>query len=149
MAGNSDSVYRSASFAAWKVSIRASAARKSAREAQEIRDQLFSANVPSDVAEAADAALARVHAAAAEAMAVWERARLLVEKAYPDAIEDAGGIYILRAPRSTPTGGPTAADVHYSDAYNAMVRASEALDELRALAAGALATRDPLDGKGR
>jgi hypothetical protein len=129
-----DPVYRSASFAAWKVSNRASDARRYAKEADKLRDQLITARAPVEVLTAADSAIARVHAAARDAMTVWEQARALVERSTPDAIEQVGGMYILRAPRDQPIDAPTATDVRYNDAYQAMVRGRAALDELIAIA---------------
>ena len=139
-----DSVYRTASFAAWKVSNRASDARRYAKQADKLRDQLIAAHAGADVLIAADEVIARVHAAARDAMAVWEKARALLEKSVPDAIEEVDGMYILRAPRNTPANAPTVADIRYNDASQAMVRGRAALDELIALASVASVTSEEL-----
>jgi hypothetical protein len=127
------SVYRTASFAAWQVSNRASDVRRFAKEADKRRDQLLAADVTAEVLIAADAVIARVRAAAQDAMAVWENARALLQKSIPDAIEQVDSMYILRAPRHTPANAPTVADVRYNDAKQAMDRGRAALDELIAL----------------
>ena len=127
------SVYRTASFAAWQVSNRASDARRYAKEAEGRLQQLVAAHATAEVLIAADAIVARVRAAAQDAMAVWEDARALLQKSVPDAIEQVDSMYILRAPRNTPANAPTVADVRYNDAKQAMVRGRSALDELTAL----------------
>jgi hypothetical protein len=108
----------------------ASDARRYAKEAQKLRDQLVAAHVTAEVLKAADALIARVREAAQDAMTVWEDARALLAKSVPDAIEEVDGMYILRAPRNTPADGPTVADIRYNDASQVMVRGRAALDEL-------------------
>jgi hypothetical protein len=129
-----DSVYRSASFAAWQVSNRASDARRYATEADRVRDQLVASHVTAEVLAAADAVIARVREAAEDAMAVWEESRALLEKSIPDSIEQVGEMFVLRGPHPIPIGAPTASDIRYNDASQAMRRGRAALDELIALA---------------
>jgi hypothetical protein len=140
-----DSVYRTASYAAWIVSNRASDARRFAKQAERLRDQLIAAPATAEVLNAADGLIARVHAAARDATTVWENARAVVAKSFPDAIEQVDSMYILRAPRHTPANAPTAADIRTGDASQAMWRGRAALDELIALAstAGVTAQESP------
>jgi hypothetical protein len=129
-----NSVYRSASFAARQVSNRASDARRYAKEADMVRNQLVAAHATAEVLSAADKSIARVRVAAEDAMAVWEESRALLEKSVPDSIEQVGDMFVLGGPHPVPIGAPTASDIRYGDASRAMLRGRAALDELLALA---------------
>jgi hypothetical protein len=129
-----DPVYQSASFAAWKVSCRASDARRYAKEADRVRDRLVAAHTAPEVLTAADGTIARIRQAADDAMAVWEDSRALLERSVPNAIEQVGEMFILGGPHPVPTDAPTASDIRYNDAFQAMVRGRAALDDLLALA---------------
>ena len=85
------------------------------------------------VLAAADDSVTRAQADAAIAMAAWEDARLLIATAFPDAIEHRDGVDIMRTPQAIPEGAPTRSDIRYTEADQAMVRAQEAVNELRAL----------------
>lgn len=141
---DANSVSRTASYAAWMVSNRASDARRYAYEAEAIRDELTTAQVSAHVLADADELIARVHAAARDAMSVWEDARALLQKCAPETIEHEGDMYVLGAPRRTSTNAPTAADVRYTDARQAMARGRAALDDLIALAIAAGVTTSEL-----
>jgi hypothetical protein len=103
-------------------------------------------HVDADVLTAAEELIARVHAAARDAMTVRENARALFEKSAPDAIEEVDSMYILRAPRRVPANAPTVSDIRYKDAHQAMVRGHAALDGLFSLvAAGCMTPAEPRD----